>query len=118
MKTVLPQAVRCIRVLVEKAIKANPDLDAAKAALRGAWENVYAQKGALLPSVSAGYGVSRQKVGDPLASPLTNNANLFTLHTAQVGVAYTLDVFGARADRSRDSRPRLTGSASNWRPRT
>ena len=52
--------------LVEKAIKANPDLDAAKAALRGAWENVYAQKGALLPSVSAGYGVTRQKVGDPL----------------------------------------------------
>ena len=80
--------------LVEKAIKANPDLDAAKAALRGAWENVYAQRGALLPSVSAGYGVTRQKVGDPLASPLSNNANLFTLHTAQVGVAYTLDVFG------------------------
>ncbi|MGA2963923.1 MAG: efflux transporter outer membrane subunit [Candidatus Korobacteraceae bacterium] len=80
--------------LVEKAIKANPDLDAAKAALRGAWENVYAQKGALLPSVSAGYGVTRQKVGDPLASPLSNNANLFTLHTADVGVAYSLDVFG------------------------
>ena len=80
--------------LVEKAIKANPDLDSAKAALRGAWENVYAQRGALLPSVSAGYGVTRQKVGDPLASPLSNNANLFTLHTAQVGVAYTLDVFG------------------------
>jgi NodT family efflux transporter outer membrane factor (OMF) lipoprotein len=80
--------------LVEKAIKANPDLDVAKAALRGAWENVYAQKGALFPSVSAGYGVTRQKIGDPLASPLNSGANIFTLHTAQVGVAYTLDVFG------------------------
>jgi NodT family efflux transporter outer membrane factor (OMF) lipoprotein len=80
--------------MVEKAIKANPDLDAAKAALRGAWENVYADKGALLPSVSAEYGVTRQKVGDPLSSPLANNSNLFTLHTAQVGVGYTLDVFG------------------------
>jgi len=85
---------RTLNELVGKAIRANPDLDAAKAALRGAWENVYAQKGALLPSVDAGYGVSRQKVGDPLASPLNNGNNIFTLHTAQVGVAYTLDVFG------------------------
>ncbi len=45
-------------------------------------------------ALDAGYGVTRQKVGDPLSSPLSNNANLFTLHTAQVGVAYTLDVFG------------------------
>jgi NodT family efflux transporter outer membrane factor (OMF) lipoprotein len=80
--------------LISQALKANPDLDAAKAALRGAWENVYAQKGALLPSVGAEYNVTRQKLGDPVASPLSSGSNLFTLHTAQVNVAYTLDLFG------------------------
>ena len=32
--------------LIEQAIKTNPDLESAQAALRGAWENVYAQEGA------------------------------------------------------------------------
>ncbi|MGO8927642.1 MAG: hypothetical protein ACLQU3_12210, partial [Limisphaerales bacterium] len=40
--------------VIEQALKANPDLDSAQAALRGAWENVYAQQGALFPSVEAG----------------------------------------------------------------
>jgi NodT family efflux transporter outer membrane factor (OMF) lipoprotein len=80
--------------LIEQAFKANPDLETAQAALRVAWENVYAQRGELLPSVDAGYSASRQKVAGTLSSPLSSNTNLFSLHTAQVSVAYTLDVFG------------------------
>ena len=80
--------------LIEHALKANPDVDGAQAALRVAWENVYAQRGALLPSVDAEYNASRQRVAGTLSSPLSNGTNIFNLHTLQVNVAYTLDVFG------------------------
>ncbi|MGD0586352.1 MAG: efflux transporter outer membrane subunit [Oryzomonas sp.] len=80
--------------LIEQALKANPDVEAAQAALRGAWENVYAQQGAFFPSIEANFNPTRQKVSDALSSPLANNSNLFSLHTAQVSVAYTPDVFG------------------------
>jgi NodT family efflux transporter outer membrane factor (OMF) lipoprotein len=80
--------------LVDRALKANPDLEAAQAALRVAREAYYAQRGALLPTVDAGYSLSRQKVSDVDASPLNSNSQLFTLHTAQVSVGYTPDVFG------------------------
>ena len=80
--------------LIEQALKANPDIEAAQAALRGAWENVYAQQGAFFPSIEANFNPTRQKISDALTSPLANNSNLFSLHTAQVSVAYSPDVFG------------------------
>jgi len=80
--------------LVEQALKANPDLQAAQAALRGAREAYYAQRGALAPTLDAGYNVTRQKVSDAIASPLSSNAELYTLHTAQLNIGYTPDVFG------------------------
>ena len=80
--------------LIEQALKANPDLEAAQAALRGAWENVYAQRGAFFPSVDANFNPTRQKIAELLTSPLASDSNLYSLHTAQVSVAYTIDVFG------------------------
>lgn len=80
--------------LIERALKANPDLEAAKAALRGAWENVYAQQGAFFPSVDASFNPTRQKAAAVLSSPLANGNNPYSLHTAQVAVAYAPDVFG------------------------
>ena len=80
--------------LVEAALRANPDLQGMKAALRVAQENLAAQRGAYLPSVEAGYSPTRQKVATDLASPLSNNTSLFTLHTAQLSVSYVPDVFG------------------------
>ena len=85
---------KALNNLIERAIKANPDLEAAQAALRVAQENVYAQRGAFFPSISAGFNPTRQKIPDALTSPLASNSNLYSLHTAQVSVAYTLDVFG------------------------
>jgi NodT family efflux transporter outer membrane factor (OMF) lipoprotein len=85
---------RPLNELIDQALKANPDLDVAKAALRGAWENVYAQRGALFPSAQVSFTPTRQKTSAVLSSPLTNGNALYSLHTAQVGVAYTLDVFG------------------------
>ena len=80
--------------LIEQALKANPDVDAAQAALRGAWENVYAQKGAFFPSIDANFTPTRQEVPAVLTSPLANNNYVYSLHTAQVSVAYAPDVFG------------------------
>jgi NodT family efflux transporter outer membrane factor (OMF) lipoprotein len=80
--------------LVEQALKANPDLEAAQAALRVAWENVYAQQGAFFPSIEANFNPTRQQISGELSSPLANGNNIFSLHTAQVSVAYVPDVFG------------------------
>lgn len=80
--------------LVATAHRNNPDVQAAAAALHMARENTAAQRGAFLPTVDAQLAPTRQKVADPLASPLASNADLYTLHTAQLSVAYVADVFG------------------------
>jgi NodT family efflux transporter outer membrane factor (OMF) lipoprotein len=81
--------------MVESALKANPGVEAAEAALRAARENTAAGQGAFYPQVNASYTPTRQKVADPLTSPLTSGSTLFTLHTAQLNIAYTFDLFGA-----------------------
>lgn len=80
--------------LVDGALTANPDLYAAQAALRAAREAWRAQRGALLPTADAGYSVIRQQANGTLAPPLANNNDLYTLHTAQLTIAYAPDVFG------------------------
>jgi len=86
--------------LVAQAIKANPDIEAAQAALRAARETAAAQRGQRLPTVDLGYNVIRQKNSDTIAPPLASNAELYTLHTAQVTVGYVPDVFGGLARQS------------------
>ncbi len=81
--------------LVERVLAANPDLQAAEAALRAAREATRAQQGAYLPTVGASISPSRQKVATPLSSPLQSGAGLFNLHTAQLTVGLVPDVFGA-----------------------
>jgi NodT family efflux transporter outer membrane factor (OMF) lipoprotein len=83
-----------IAALVTRALAANSDLEAARAALRAAHEAELAQRGALLPSVDASYDVTREKSSGALSPPLSVNENLFTLHTVTLNVAYALDVFG------------------------
>jgi NodT family efflux transporter outer membrane factor (OMF) lipoprotein len=80
--------------LVQQAFKNNPTVQGAQAALRQANENYYAQRGALLPSVQAGYSFQRQRnATGTLAPTLTSGESTFNLHTAQVSVSYVLDVF-------------------------
>jgi NodT family efflux transporter outer membrane factor (OMF) lipoprotein len=80
--------------LVEAALAANPDLQAAQAALRAAREYAEAQRGAYFPSADLHLTPARQRVADPLSSPTASGANLYTLHTAQLSVGYAPDVFG------------------------
>jgi len=73
--------------LVEQALKANPDLDAAQAALRQAGENYLATAGGLLPQINGTASASRQKSA-------TGNSP-FDLFTGSVTVSYLVDAFGS-----------------------
>jgi len=83
-----------LNALIGEALAANPDVKAAEAALRGAREDVLAQKGAFFPSVDAQVNPTRESIAPVLASPLANDANLYSLHTAQLSISYSPDVFG------------------------
>jgi NodT family efflux transporter outer membrane factor (OMF) lipoprotein len=83
-----------INALVEQALKANPDLAAAKAALKAARENDYAQRGAYLPAIGLEATTTRAKTSQALSPVLSSNSQVYSLQTAQLNVAYTLDVFG------------------------
>ncbi len=85
---------RHLNELVEQGIIHNTDLQAAEAAVRAAQANALAQRGALFPTVGASYNPSRQKIAGQVTSPLTSNADIFSLHTAQVSVGFAPDVFG------------------------
>src|ERR1039457_1454938 len=80
--------------LIERSLKANPDLKAAQAALLVARESVLAQRGAYYPSVSGSFSASRAKTSADI-SPATNTSALnYSLYTPQVSVSYVPDVFG------------------------
>jgi NodT family efflux transporter outer membrane factor (OMF) lipoprotein len=80
--------------LVATALAANPDVQAADAALSAARETAAAQRGAWLPAVDAQLAPTRQKTAAPVASGAASGAGLYTLHTAQLNIAYAADVFG------------------------
>jgi NodT family efflux transporter outer membrane factor (OMF) lipoprotein len=84
---------KALNSLIDKAFAANPDLQAAQAALVVARENVYVQVGALMPEVDAAFTGSRQKfqIGQPSD---VGNTSVFNLFTGQLNIAYVPDVFG------------------------
>jgi NodT family efflux transporter outer membrane factor (OMF) lipoprotein len=80
--------------LIERALKANPDLKAAQAALLVARENVAAQRGFYYPSVSAGFSADRSKTSSQVSSFTASGALNYSLYTPQVSVSFVPDVFG------------------------
>ncbi|MGJ7494093.1 efflux transporter outer membrane subunit [Variovorax sp. RT4R15] len=80
--------------MVRQALVANADLEAAQASLRIAQENVRAQQGTFFPTVGVQFSPTRQSVAPALSSPLASGSNLYSLHTAQLDIAYSPDVFG------------------------
>jgi NodT family efflux transporter outer membrane factor (OMF) lipoprotein len=83
-----------LNALVERALKANPDLKAAEAALTVAHENMLAQRGAYFPTVSASFAASRSKTSAELSPTPNSGALLFNLFTPAVSVSFVPDVFG------------------------
>ncbi|MBV8206847.1 MAG: efflux transporter outer membrane subunit [Acidobacteria bacterium] len=80
--------------LVERSLKANPNLKAAQAALATARENALAQRGAYYPNVAAGFSAQRAKTAADLSPTTASGALNFSLFTPQVSVSFVPDVFG------------------------
>ena len=81
-----------LNALVEEALRANPDVSAAQAALRQANELVYADQASLFPSVSANASKTREKLsGVQTGSP---SSPILTINSASLSVSYAPDVFG------------------------
>ncbi len=84
-----------LSALVAEALKANPDLAAAQAALRVARENVLAQQGFFYPTVSGSVTPMRQKTATGSVSPTAATGEAYlTLFTGQLSISYAPDVFG------------------------
>jgi NodT family efflux transporter outer membrane factor (OMF) lipoprotein len=80
--------------LIERSLKANPDLKSAQAALLVAKENTLAQRGYYYPSVSAGFSASRARTSAEVSSFTASGALSYSLFTPQVSVSFVPDVFG------------------------
>jgi NodT family efflux transporter outer membrane factor (OMF) lipoprotein len=84
--------------LVEQALKENPSVTAAQAALRQANELYLAQRATLIPGVQGSFDATRSKnavatIANPTSLPQVNP--YYNLYTAQLSVSYMPDVFGA-----------------------
>jgi NodT family efflux transporter outer membrane factor (OMF) lipoprotein len=81
--------------LVEQALKGNPDVGAAQAALRQAHELYLAQRTSFFPVVQGSFGGDRSKFPtETLTSPTVASNSTYSLYTAQLTLSYTPDVFG------------------------
>ena len=81
--------------LIEQALRANPDVHAAEAALRQAHELYAAQRTTLWPTAQGSFDATRsqfatQSISNPTVSPTAT----YSLYTAQLTVSYVPDVFG------------------------
>jgi len=81
-----------LNALVEEALRANPDVTAAQAALRQANELVYADQASLFPSVSGNVQKAREKVSGVTSG--IPESPILTVSSASLSVSYAPDVFG------------------------
>jgi NodT family efflux transporter outer membrane factor (OMF) lipoprotein len=85
--------------LIEQALKENPDVNAAQAALRQANELYASQRATLFPTLQGGFSAQRAKnalgtLANPTSLPQVNP--YYNLYTAQLSVNYMPDVFGGQ----------------------
>ena len=83
--------------LVEQSLQANPNLTAAKAALRQAHEIYLAERTTFWPTAQGSFSAQRAKnaigtISNPTSLPQANP--YYNLFTAQVNVSYMPDIFG------------------------
>lgn len=104
-----------VNSLIQRAFKANPDIEAAQAALKQAQEYVTAQQGFFYPTVGASYSPSRNKLAgnmggnspgvqgnghviqtysNPAGPAPYNGPAYYNFHVAQLSVGFVPDVFG------------------------
>ena len=84
-----------LNALVTEALRANPEVLSAQAALRQALENTAAQRGSYFPTVQAGFDASRNRNATGVLAPnLASGTAVYNLFTPQVTVSYVPDIFG------------------------
>jgi NodT family efflux transporter outer membrane factor (OMF) lipoprotein len=86
-----------LTALVVDALKNNPNMEAAHAALRQAQDLYTAQRGSFFPTVQGGFAAQRAKnavetLANPTSLPQVNP--YYNLFTAQLSLSYMPDVFG------------------------
>ncbi|MGO9931377.1 MAG: efflux transporter outer membrane subunit [Steroidobacteraceae bacterium] len=85
-----------LNALVSEALRANPSVLSAQAALRQALENAAAQRSSYFPTVQAGFDASRNRNATGVLAPnLASGTAVYNLFTPQVTVSYVPDIFGA-----------------------
>ena len=81
--------------LVEQALKGNPNVGAAQAALRQAHELYSAQWTSYFPTVQGNFNGDRSQFPtNTLTSPTVASSSTYTLYTAQLTLSYAPDLFG------------------------
>jgi NodT family efflux transporter outer membrane factor (OMF) lipoprotein len=84
---------KALNALMVQALKNNPTLEGAQAAIRQSQENFNAIRGgALFPAVTMQASATRQKLSN--ANIGSQGAQIFNLYNASVNVSYSLDLFG------------------------
>jgi NodT family efflux transporter outer membrane factor (OMF) lipoprotein len=81
--------------LIESALRANPDIQAAFAGLRIAQENARAQRATMFPMMQAGLGASQNQTPNSLSPATASGDTIYSLFTVGLTVTYMLDVWGA-----------------------
>jgi NodT family efflux transporter outer membrane factor (OMF) lipoprotein len=85
-----------LNALVEQSLKGNPNVDAARAALRQARELYLAQRTAYFPTLQGNLSASRNKDAlSAIANPTVSPDATYSLFTAQLVLTYVPDVFGS-----------------------
>ncbi|OYV47773.1 MAG: RND transporter, partial [Burkholderiales bacterium 21-58-4] len=79
--------------LVKAALAGSPNLDAARATLRQAQENLAAEQGYEFPSVSLAPSAERERFS-PAIFGGSGPPSIFNLYNASVKISYGIDVFG------------------------
>jgi NodT family efflux transporter outer membrane factor (OMF) lipoprotein len=97
--------------LVEQALKANPNVSAAEAALRQAHELYSAQWAGYFPNVQAGASATRsQYPSETLSNPTNLSTSTYSLYTAQLTLSYVPDVFGGMRRSVEAARAQVEGT--------
>ncbi|MBS0517820.1 MAG: efflux transporter outer membrane subunit [Proteobacteria bacterium] len=91
--------------LIDRSLKANPDIQSAIQSLKAAQETAKAQRATLFPVVSVSGSGTQNQQSSALSPTPASGSTLFGLFTGLLNVSYTLDLWGGtrRAAESLDA---------------
>lgn len=102
-----------LNILIERALKASPELAAAQAVIRQAQANYLARGVTNLPSVDLNTGVSRQKFSGASVGIPDAETTILTLYNASIDVSYTIDLFSKNKNSQQVAKSQL--AQEQWR---